>query len=465
MSDSPPSAPLSADDLAVVERFESADQGHVFRFLDRLDGPSRRALIDQAAGMDLDLVARLRPLVSADATAEGELAPPSVVRPSEMDMGARSQARQVGEALLARGAVAAVLVAGGQGTRLGFDGPKGAFPIGPVTDRTLFDWFAARLSALDARHGRPVPLYIMTSETTHAPTVAFFEERDHLGLAASDVRFFQQGMVPALDADGRLILETPSRIFLGPNGHGGVFEALASSGSLADMADRGIEEIFYFQVDNVLARVADPLFLGLHRRAGAQMSSKVVDKAGPDEKVGIVAYRGGRLCVVEYSEMSREQMDARDDDGRLVYSAGNIAIHAIRRDFAERVASSEDLPYHCARKAVPYVDEQGQTVKPDTPNATKFERFVFDALPLTESSVTMDVPRAEEFAPVKNATGVDSPDTARAALTAQFRRWYDEVGLAVGGTDQDGVEMSLEIDPCFALDAEALRERAAEVEE
>jgi UDP-N-acetylglucosamine/UDP-N-acetylgalactosamine diphosphorylase len=187
-----------------------------------------------------------------------------------------------------------------------------------------------------------------------------------------------------------------------------------------------------------------------------------VEKSGPEEKVGVVGRVDGRLRVVEYSEMTEAETEARGDDGRLVYGAGNIAIHAIRRDFAERIAASGDLPFHLARKKVPCVDENGETVSPEAPNATKFERFVFDALPETEISVTMEVDRAEEFAPVKNAEGVDSPATARGALTDLFRRWYAAAGITFPPVTDAGGHLAIEIDPCFAADAETLRARLAE---
>jgi UDP-N-acetylglucosamine/UDP-N-acetylgalactosamine diphosphorylase len=454
------SLPPPADESTLRERYRAAGQAHVFRFLPRLDEAARRELLACAADIDLDLVARLA--TGAPEPATGEMAPAEVVRPAELPRERRQEATLAGEDLLRRGAVAAVLVAGGQATRLGFPGPKGTFPIGPVTGRTLFEWFAGRLLALRARHGRPIPLYVMTSEATHDETVAYFAERAHLGLDPDDVRFFRQGMAPALDDRGRLLLETPSRIFRAPNGHGGVFEALAASGALAEMAARDVEDIFYFQVDNVLARIADPLFLGLHRLAGAEMSSKVVAKQDPEEKVGVVARRGGRTGVVEYSELSEEEMRARGADGRLVYGAGNIAIHAIRRDFAESVAAGDDLPYHRARKAVPHVDEEGNEVRPETPNATKFERFVFDALPRAQRTVTLEVERELEFAPVKNAEGDDSPDTARAAMSTVFRGWLEEAGVAMPARDREDVDLDLEIDPSFALDVHDLRRRLPE---
>jgi UDP-N-acetylglucosamine/UDP-N-acetylgalactosamine diphosphorylase len=449
---------LSEDERALVDRFEQAGQGHVFRFLDRLDAAGREALFRQTEEIDLTRVAELAATAGAPPRAPGNLEPATVLRPDELPGDELREARERGEDLLARGTVAALLVAGGQATRLGYDGPKGAYPLGPVSGRTLFEWFAGRLRALADRHGRPVPLYVMTSEATHEATVEYFRSRDWLGLGEEGVKLFRQGMAPALDDDGRLLLESPGRVFVAPNGHGGVFEALQEHGILDELDARGLAEIFYFQVDNALVRIADPVFLGLHHGAAAGMSTKVVEKTDPAEKVGVVVRRDGHLEVVEYSELSEAQMEERGPDGRLRYGAGNIAIHAIRTDFARRVAEGGELPFHCARKAVPHVDADGAPVRPASPNATKFERFVFDALPLTESSVTLAVRREEEFAPVKNAEGSDSPETARAALTNRARRWCEEAGLSVG-LHGEGVAFDLELDPEFVLDAADVRRR------
>jgi UDP-N-acetylglucosamine/UDP-N-acetylgalactosamine diphosphorylase len=286
-----------------------------------------------------------------------------------------------------------MVVAGGQASRLGYGGPKGFFPIGPVSDRCLFAQQAQKLTHLRARCGRPVPWYIMTSPATDAATREGFARADSYGLPPEDVFFLSQGMVPSLDFDGRLMLERPDRIFENPNGHGGSITALLDSGALDDMASRGVDTIFYYQVDNPLVPLADSLFLGFHALAGAEMSCKVIRKVDPAEKMGVVARVNGRVGVVEYTEIDDEQRYARDAAGDLVYWAGNLAVHAFDTAFVRRVADHE-------------------------PNGHKLERFVFDALAAARSVCVVEARRSEEYSPVKNAEGSDSPVTAPPPGTA-----------------------------------------------
>lgn len=417
------------------ERYAAFGQGHVFRFWDSLDAGARSALVAQARHIDLPELQRMhehtRKLAAPGART---LAPVLIERLPERGGSSerRAAARKRGEELLGSGRVGVMVVAGGQGTRLGFPGPKGAFPLGPASGRTLFELYAEKVRGARRRHRTAIPWYVMTSPATDAPTRAFFEQRDWLGLPRGDVMFLCQAMLPALDFEGRLILEAPGRIAESPNGHGGAFQALADSGALDDMARRGVSTISYFQVDNPMIRLADPLFLGLHDLEGAEMSCKVVSKLDPIEKVGVVARVDGRIGIVEYTEIDDAHRNARDGSGELVYWAGSIAIHALEVAFARRVAARADalLPYHASAKKIPCVDDSGRSQAPAQPNGHKLERFLFDALPAAERVAVLEVERSEEYAPVKNAEGSDSPATARAALDAQARSW-----LAAGGLD------------------------------
>jgi UDP-N-acetylglucosamine/UDP-N-acetylgalactosamine diphosphorylase len=325
-----------------------------------------------------------------------------------------------------------MVVAGGQGTRLGYDGPKGLFPLGPATGRTLFQLQAQKIRGVRRRSGAAVPWIVMTSDATDAATRAYFAEQRWFGLPERDVLFARQAAAPALDFDGRLILETKSRIAESPNGHGGAFEALAQCGVLDELERRGITTISYFQVDNPLIQLADPTFLGLHALVGAEMSAKVVRKIDPMEKVGVLAEVDGRIGVVEYTEIDDAHRFAKDAAGDLVYWAGSIAIHALEVRFARRIAAEAErfLPYHASAKKIPHVDESGTPVKPTAPNGHKLERFLFDALPAAERVALLEVARDEEYAPLKNAEGNDSAATARSALDAVARRW-----LAAGGIE------------------------------
>jgi len=416
--------------------FEEHGQEHVFGFWDELGEASRERLCAQASHIDLSSLARAYAKIrSGRAVSERELEPAEVVRIPERggDAAAARSAGTRGEEILASGRVGIMVVAGGQGTRLGFDGPKGAFPIGPVTDRTLFEIQAQKILGLRRRSGQPLPWYVMTSDATDAPTREFFDRHDSFGLPPEDVYFFQQGMVPSIDFKGRLFLEQKDRVFENPNGHGGSLTALLDSGALEDMAARGIDTIFYYQVDNPLVRIGDPVYLGLHDAAGADMSCKVIEKQKPGENVGIVARVNGTIGMVEYTELEDEHRYARDANGDLVYWTGNVAIHIFNTDFVRRVASAADelLPYHASAKKIPHVDADGRPVTPEEPNGHKLERFVFDALPAARTVRVVEAGRTAEYSPVKNADGVESPATVRRDLVAQYRGWLETANVSV----------------------------------
>ena len=454
--------PGDRDTAALRERFERAGQGHVFAFFDEIGAAVRERLARELAEVDLGLVRELAALaLRPTTTGTPELAPPEVF-PLARDpaQAARAQAaRAAGMRALGRGEVGYLLVAGGQASRLGYDGPKGAFPIGPVSGRTLFEVFARRLIAARTRHGAPVSWYVLTSRANDAATRAFFAEQRFFGLDRDDVFFFEQAMLPALDLEGRILMSAKDGLFLAPNGHGGVLSALASSGGLEHARGRGVRSFSYFQVDNPLARPADPLFLGLHALEQAEMSSKVVEKRAPDEKVGVLGRLDGRLSCIEYSDLPAALRQARDPAGRLVYSAGNIALHVIEREFVETLTRGGrlDLPWHVARKSIAAIDRAGRPAKTE---GFKFETFVFDALRSTRRSVTLEVDRALEFSPVKNASGEDSPATARADLCRLHAGWAERAGLPLPPRGPDGV-VPVEVDPVFAETEEEFRERAS----
>jgi UDP-N-acetylglucosamine/UDP-N-acetylgalactosamine diphosphorylase len=416
--------------------FAEFDQGHVFRCWDRLDDAGRQRLADQAAGIDLAALARIHAAQEHPAHAAAlRLAPIAAERlPGRGgDSRAAEVARVRGEEMLADGRVAALVVAGGQGSRLGFDGPKGAYPLGPVTDRSLFEIQAQKILGLRRRFGRSVPWCVMTSAATDAPTREFLRRKSWFGLPEADVLCFRQAMVPSLDFDGRLILEAPDRIFENPDGHGGCLTGLLGSGVLDALEDRGIDTIFYYQVDNPLVRMCDPAYLGFHDGARAEVSCKVVQKTDPEEKVGIVARANDRVTVVEYSELDDAHRHELDASGELIYWQGNVAIHLFATDFIRRVAREADLtlPFHAAVKKIPYLGADGRRVEPAEPNGRKFERFVFDALSAAKNVCIVEADRAVEFSPVKNAEGGDSPQTARRDLLASYRCWLSEAGAAL----------------------------------
>ena len=442
------------------ESFEKAGQGHVFRFWDELTAEERKRFLEQLEKIDLNLINHLVETFVRNAEArpfEGELEPVEVVPipKTEEDWAIARAARAIGEDALRKGEIGIILVAGGQGTRLGYPNPKGMFPITPVKNKSLFQWHAEKIRALERRYQVELPWYIMTSESNDRQTREFFRENNYFGLKSSQVFFFVQDMLPAVDEEGRIILDEKGHVFTSPNGHGGTLLALYKSGALRDMRQRGVEQLFYFQVDNVLVKIADPIFLGYHIQRNAEMSSKVIPKRDPYEKLGIIGIHNGKISVIEYSDLSEEDMLARNPDGSLKYNAGSIAIHVFRRDFLEaETEKGFKLPYHVAHKKIPFVDENGERTEPEEPNGYKFETFIFDALKDTTSSVVMETAREEDFSPVKNRKGEDSPETARRDLTDLFGRWLEKAGVKIPRDESNHVIGAIEISPLFALDEE-----------
>ena len=448
------------DDLE--ERLKDTWQEHLIEALERLDDDARARLEAQLNDIDLMLVRRLiRKLVETDTQLPYvAIEPPDVVglAHSPGDVARDRHALRAGQELLAENRVAAVLVAGGQGTRLGFDGPKGDFPFAPVTGRTLFAHHAAKIAAMRRRFDCELPWYIMTSPQNDAATRELFARNGWFGLSPDGIRVFVQGTMPAVDRKtGRILLEAPDRVALSPDGHGGLFPALRRHGLLDEMRDRGITTMFTFQVDNPLARVARPEFIGHHATGYSEMSNIVVRKRDPAERVGVVARSQGKTVLIEYSDLPDEFAQARDASGDLRFWAGSIAEHAIEVRLAERVTEAgATLPFRKALKRVPYIDDRGQLVTPDEPNAVKFESFIFDALPLANCVMSVEVVRNEEFSPIKNADGEDSPATARRDLNREYARWFELAGIAVPRDADGDPDVDIEVDPRYALDADEL---------
>src|SRR5215468_3137656 len=459
-------APRSQEHAALIRRFEEAGQGQVFRFWPRLSDAERTGLAEEAAEIDLAEIARLdREVVQAPRAAApiaADLAPaPWVALPEEG--GAPEEwaaATRAGEQALRDGRVACFTVAGGQGTRLGYHGPKGLFPVTPVTGKSLFQVLAEKLRAAERVYRRELPWLILTSHVNHGATAAFFEAHGHFGLRREQVHLFRQGRMPAVDFAGRILLEAPGRIALSPDGHGGSLRALARSGALDRLERAGIDVISYVQVDNPLVACVDPAFVGFHLLRGSEMSSRAVLKTLAGERVGVFCERGGALAVVEYSDLPGELAALADPAGRLVYRLGSIAVHLLSTSFARRMAqgAAGALPFHRADKAIASVDDAGATREPDRPNGVKFEMFVFDALPFARNPIVVQARRDETFSPVKNAAGADSPESCRRDQMRLFARWMRAAAIPVA-VDADGVpSLRVEVSPLFAGDAESFAE-------
>ncbi len=431
------------------------EQRHILTCLDSISPAQRTALLQDLKDINFTQLANRYQAYRRSKSAAAEK---KVFDTAEIIAPPFSKAfSAIGEDYLRSGKVGIFLVAGGQGTRLGFKGPKGCFPISPVRQKSLFQLFAESVSALGRRYGKPLSWYIMTSRENDAETRSFFQKHDFFGLDQGGVQFLVQGEIPSLDQEGKLLISRDLRIFKNPDGHGGSLRALKESGALKDMREKGIEEIFYFQVDNPLAKIADPMFIGAHVECGAEMSTKVVRKTDPSEKVGIIGKINGKTGCIEYSEMTPAEIAEKKEDGTLRFDSANIAIHMIKRTFIEQLTQDERflLPYHVAIKDIEcLVPENGRLI-PDIRKGLKFEMFVFDALGFTTRSVTMQVQRDEEFSPVKNYDGADSPQTARQAMVNLFARWIKQSGKAAHVPG----DLIVEVSPLLALDETEFAEK------
>jgi len=449
----------------------ASGQEHLLGFWDELCPAERAGLLEQIDELDLDKIAGwVETLVkrAPDAPVRHDGFKPARsygVRPgTDAERTKYAEALQIGKELIAAGKVAGFVVAGGQGTRLGFEGPKGNYPASPIRNKTLFQIFAETIGAVSRRYGAVCPWYIMTSPMNHSETVSIFESNDFYGLNRRDVFIFQQGTLPNFGFDGRILMADKASIARSPDGHGGCIRALARSGALKNMRDRGVEYLSYWQVDNPLVKLFDPLFIGLHAIDGAQMSSKAVVKNDPKEKVGNFCLIDQKVNVIEYSDLPDELAEKRGPDGSLTFRLGSIAIHIISTDFIAKLNTKGfTLPLHRAVKKIPHIDSQGHSVDPDKPNGVKLETFIFDALPMAQRSIILEIDRAEQFAPIKNATGVDSAESTRQMMVERAARWLELAGVAVPRKADGAPACLLEIAPSFALEPEDLKPRLDQI--
>ncbi len=454
---------------ACQSQLASRGQAHVLRFWDDLSTAEKSSLLAELEAVPWDVLDDLIPthiVNKPEVAAPGELEPATVFpcNPPVERRAEYARAIEVGEDKLRAGQVAAMTVAGGQGSRLGFDGPKGMLPVTPVGEFTLFELFAQMVVAAQVRYATTIPWCVMTSEANHAQTLAYFESNDWFGLSSDNIFMFSQQMLPAFDLAGKLVMSSRFGLALAPNGHGGSIKALVDSGTLAKLKARGVSVISYFQVDNPLVKPFEPLGIGLHVSTGSEMAIKVIPKADDLERVGNVCSEQGRVRVVEYSDFPEALAKSRDADGNRRFDSGNAAIHLFDVAFVERVAGrSFQMPYRRAVKAVPYVDETGQAVVPTEPNAVKLETFVFDVLPLAHNPLVLEIDRGEEFSPVKNASGDDSLETAQRDLIARSYRWLASAGVSLPCTVDRLPAAAVMILPSFAIDASDAARRGSKV--
>jgi len=446
------------------------NQSHLLAFWEQLDAAQRQNLLVQIGQLDFsridDWVASvLKKSTSAAIPADFTFAWSYSHAPADAEQKRKyARAREFGKKLISAGKVAAFVVAGGQGTRLEFDGPKGNFPISPVKNKTLFQIFAETITAVSEKYQTVCPWYIMTSPLNYAQTVEIFHSNDYYGLRESDVFIFQQGTLPNFGFDGKILLSSKSNIACSPDGHGGSLKAFYQSGALEDMKRRGVEFLSYFQVDNPLINIFDPLFIGLHALDEAEMSSKALLKIRPKENVGNFCLVDGKVTVIEYSDLPDELAEKRKPDGSLVFQLGSIAIHIINCTFVEKLNTKGfTLPLHKAVKKIPHIDRQGKFVEPAEPNGIKLETFVFDALPRASNSIILQTLRSQEYAPVKNATGTDSAETAREMMVVRAANWLESAGLTVPRKKDGSVDCLIEIAPGFAVEKDDIKAKLNQI--
>lgn len=384
-------------------------QEHVLRFYGELSDGEKQTLLGQIASIDWRI---FEVLSASDVMANrGKFEPLGALTVEEIAE-RKQEFELAGTNALAAQKVGAVLLAGGQGTRLGLDKPKGMLNVGVNKTLYLFEAHIKWLLHIKDICGKFVPLYVMTSDINNADTVAFFKEHDYFGYDKNYIKFFIQEMTPAVDYNGKIYMAEKGRIALSPNGNGGWFRSMIRAGLVDDMKEKGIEYLSAFSVDNVLQKINDPAFVGATVLSGVDIGAKVVRKADEREKVGVLCLEDGKPSIVEYYEMTDEMAELKDENGRLAYAFGVILNYMFKLDKLIELAG-KDMPLHIVKKKIPYIDENGEKISPDEPNGYKFETLILDMVHLMDSCLSYEVVREKEFAPIKNRTGVDSLESAR----------------------------------------------------
>ena len=456
----PPQEPSPEAVAELKGKYADVGQDHVFTFYDSLPTGEKAALFEQLSGFDpvhIDKIAKKAINERKSDTPDKVETLPESAQASILDSSAEDINKwyKSGMDLIGANKVAVVLMAGGQGTRLGSSAPKGCFDIALPSHKPLFQLQAERIRKLEKLAAEKagsksvvVPWYVMTSGPTRVATTTFFEENKYFGLDAANVKIFEQGVLPCVSNDGKIILESKGKVAVAPDGNGGIYQALIISGIIEDMRKRGIQHIHAYCVDNCLVKVADPVFIGFASSLDVDIATKVVRKRDATESVGLIVCKNGKPDVVEYSEIDKETAEAQDPKhpGVLKYRAANIVNHYYSFRFLESIPSfAHKLPHHVARKKIPATDlKSGETVKPESPNGIKLEQFVFDVFPLLplKKFACMEVRREDEFSPLKNAKGKgqDDPDTSKRDVMDQGRRWLEAAGATV--VAEGGVEVS-----------------------
>ena len=392
-----------------VEKLKTFNQEHVLRFYEELNEDGKKELLSQIERTDFTVIEQ-----AAECGKRGKIAPIKAMTLPEIEMG-REHFGRIGIEAVRAGKVGAVLLAGGMGTRLGSDAPKGMYDIGISRHVYIFQRVIENLMKVVSKSGNYIQLFVMTSEKNHDATVNFFREHDYFGYDSEYIAFFMQDMAPAADYGGKVYMEAKDCIATSPNGNGGWFLSMKKSGLMELIEKRGIEWLNVFAVDNVLQSIADPVFIGAVLEGGYSVGSKVIRKVSPDEKVGVMCTEDGRPSIVEYIELTDDMLTQKDENGEYAYNFGVILNYLFKVDRLLGLLERK-LPYHKSAKKIPYINEKGESVKPDEPNGYKYEQFILDMIQMLDSCLPFEVLREKEFAPIKNKTGVDSVESARELL-------------------------------------------------
>ena len=393
----------------ICARLSALGQTHISDYLEQLNDTAQETMLRQIDTLDLSI---LDPECADEK--RGSFAPLYATTLGEIAQN-RARFTETGLAAIRAGKVGAVLLGGGQGTRLGCEHAKGMVDIGITRELFIFECLMNNLKRVTDQAGAYVPLFIMTSAENHDETQAFFAEKNYFGYSREHIRFFRQEQLPTVDPEGRLMLSAPGVISTAPNGNGGWYASMENTGMLSELRRSRIEWLNVFAVDNVLQAIADPCFIGAVIESGNVSGAKVVAKAAPDEKVGVLCLEDGRPSIVEYYEMTEEMRTRREPDGTLSYRFGVILNYLFRVDELENTLAY-NMPLHKVFKKIRYMDENGNTVRPEAPNAYKFETLALDLVKLQKNCLAYEIEREKEFAPIKNQTGVDSVETARELL-------------------------------------------------
>lgn len=412
---------MKKDYLIAKDMLVKYNQEHLLSFYDELDDEAKESLLNQIFNIDFDLINKLyreRNEITFDPKVD-TITPIGCDVLEEMSADKVKKYEEIGLTVLEDSAVAVVTMAGGQGTRLGHDGPKGTYDIGLPSRKSLFELECDQLKYSKKKTGKSIPWYIMTSQENNDSTVEFFEENNYFDYGKENISFFVQSMLPMIDKEGKILLADKGEIKEGPDGHGGVFGSLKRAGVLDKMLEGGVKWVFVCGVDNCLMKMADPIFIGYTQCSGKLASSKPILKRSPDEKAGVFCKKNGKPFVIEYTEISDEMASLKDDYDNYVYGDAHILGNMFHVDLLNDICN-KGLPFHTAIKKAPFISTTGDLVEPEEPNSYKFEMFLFDAFSFLDDIALLRVKREDEFAPVKNKEGEDSPGTARELYLARF---------------------------------------------